>query len=177
MLSSTVLLLVPFAAAGLTLAFVLPILARLYKRCTADEITPEWLESFSPSSYYPMEGLLAEEDFRFLSRQPGFDLSLYKKLRRERLSIFRQYLTRLILDFNRLHTAARLLLSHGSEDRSDLVSHLVVLKAKFSLAVIQAEFSYLLCRIGFRSLAARGMIARLEEMNAQLSSISSAQFA
>jgi len=57
-----------------------------------EEITPEWLENFSTSVYHPMEGLLADEDFRFLSRQPGFDLSLYRKLRRERLRIFRQYL-------------------------------------------------------------------------------------
>lgn len=177
MMSSTVVLLIPFAAAALTLLFVLPIIVKLYRRCNIEEITSEWLESFSPSSYYPMQGLLSEEDFRFLSRQPGFDLSLYKKLRRERLHIFRQYLTRLILDFNRLHTAARILLSHGHEDQSQLVKHLVWLKVKFSLAVVQAECSYVLCCIGFRSLAVRAMILRLEEMSAQLSSISAAQFA
>ena len=177
MMSPTVALLIPFAAAVLSLMFVLPIVLKLYRRCNADEITSEWLDSFSPSSYYPMQGLLAKEDFCFLSRQPGFDLSLYKKLRRERLLIFRQYLRRLIVDFNRLHTAARILLAHGHEDQSHLVSQLVWLKMKFSLAVIQAEFSYLLCCIGFRSLAARAMIMRLEEMNARLGSISAAQFA
>ena len=172
----TAVFVIPFAAVALLLAFVLPVVLKLWRRSNAEEITAEWLQDFSPSSYYPMQSLLAEEDFRFLSRQPGFDFSLYKKLRRERLHIFRQYLSRLILDFNRLHTAARMLLAHGHEDHSDLVTQLIWLKAKFSLAVIQAEFSYLLCRVGFHSLAARGVILRLEEMSAQLSSISTAQF-
>lgn len=177
MLSPTVVFLIPFAAAVLSLMFVLPIVVKLYRRCPVEEITSEWLESFSPSSYYPMQGLLAEEDFSFLSRQPGFDLSLYKKLRRDRLLIFRQYLRRLIVDFNRLHAAARIVLAHGHEDQSHLVSQLVWLKIRFSLAVVQAEFSYVLCCIGFRSLAARAMILRLEEMNARLSSLSATQFA
>lgn len=175
---STVLLCIPLAAVGLSLAFLWPVAWKLYRRCNAAEITAEWLESFSAATYYPMQELLAEEDFRFLSRQPGFDLSLYKKLRRERLRIFRQYVNRLVLDFNRLHTIARVLLAQGSNDRSDLVSRLVWLRIKFSFAVVQAEFSYVLCLVGFRALAARAMIARLEQMSEQLSSISAAsQFA
>lgn len=174
---TTVLLLIPLAVVGLGLAFVMPITGKLYRRCNAEDITAEWLEDFSPSSYYPMEGLLEEEDFRFLSRQPGFDLSLYRKLRRERLHIFKQYLNRLILDFNRLHTAAKILLAHGHEDRSDLVTRLIWLKVKFSGAVLHAEFSYALCHLGFRSLAVQAMILRLEEMSAQLNSISATQFA
>jgi hypothetical protein len=162
---------------GLSLVFVAPILFKLYRGCRIEEITPEWLESFSPASYYPMQGLLAEEDFQFLSRQPGFDLSLYKKLRRERLHIFRQYLSRLILDFNRLHTAARVLLAHADQDRSDLLARLIYLKLRFSLAVIHAEASYVFCCVGFRSLAVRAVILRLEEMSAQLNSISATQFA
>lgn len=174
---TTVVLLIPFTVVGLSLAFVMPIVCKLYRRCNAGEIPAEWLQDFSPSSYYPMEGLLAEEDFRFLSRQPGFDLSLYRKLRRERLHIFKQYLSRLILDFNRLHTIARLVLARSHEDRSDLLARLVWLKMKFSLAVIHAEFSYALCCIGFRSLAAQSVILRLEEMNAHLGAISATQFA
>ena len=127
--------------------------------------------------YYPMEGLLADEDFRFLSRKPGFDLSLYRKLRRERLYIFRQYLSRLILDFNRLHTAARLLVAHGHEDRSDLLTQLMWLKLRFSVAVVRAQLSYLICCLGFRSLAVRAVILRLEDMNAQWSVILASQAA
>lgn len=124
-----------------------------------------------------MRGLLSSEDFAFLSRQPGFDLSLYRKFRRERLHIFRQYLSRLIVDFNRLHTTACVLMAHSDQDRSDLLTRLVRVKLRFTVAVLQTEASYLLCCMGSRTLAVRGLILRLEEMNAHLTAISSAQIA
>lgn len=176
-MSSTALILVPMVSCGLSLLLVAPILFKLYRRCEIEEITPEWLESFCPSSYYPMQGLLAEEDFRFLAQQPGFDFSLYRKLRRERLHIFHQYLNRIIRDFNRLHATARALLAHGREDRSEMVGQLMLLKLKFSMAAIQAEFSYVLCCVGFRSLAARAMIMHLEQMSTQLTVITAASAA
>lgn len=156
---------------------ILPVLRKLLKPCKIEEISADWLESFSPSAYYPMQGLLGDEDFHFLSRQPGFDLSLYKKLRRDRLHIFRQYLNRLIIDFNRLHTAARFLLAQSSEDHSDLALHLIWVKVRFSMAVVRVEGSYLLCYFGLRSLAVRALISHLEEMSAQLTAISAGQFA
>lgn len=124
-----------------------------------------------------MEGLLADEDFTFLSRQPGFDLSLYRKLRRERLRIFRQYLTRMISDFNRLHLVTRTLIAQSPDDRSELFGKLIRLKLRFSVALIRAEASYLLCRFGLSSLPVRGLILHLEEMHAQLSAVSGAQTA
>jgi hypothetical protein len=167
----------PLLLLAVAAAFVAPILGKLYSTCRIEEVTPEWLENFSTAVYHPMEGLLADEDFTFLSRQPGFDLSLYRKLRRERLRIFRQYLTRLISDFNRLHLVTRVLIAQSSEDRSDLVSKLIWLKVRFSLALIRAEASYVLCRLGLSSLAVRALIVHLEEMHAQLSAVSAAQAA
>ena len=176
-MSTATFILIPLATCGLTLLLVAPILVKLCRRCRVEDITQEWLDNFSPSMYYPMEGLLADEDFRFLSCQPGFDLSLYRKLRRERLHIFRQYLCRLILDFNRLHTAARLLVAHGHEDRSDLVTQLMWLKLRFSVAVVRTRLSYLICCLGFRSLAVRAVILRLEDMDAQWGAILASQAA
>lgn len=174
---NSALILTPVFVLGIALWFFAPSLFKLYKRCGVEEITPEWLENFSTTSYYPMRGLLSSEDFAFLSRQPGFDLSLYRKFRRERLYIFRQYLSRLILDFNRLHTAACVLMAHSDQDRSDLLTRLVRVKLRFTVAVLQTEASYLLCCMGSRTLAVRGLILRLEEMNAHLTAISSAQIA
>jgi hypothetical protein len=170
----SVFLFTPLLLLALAAAFVLPVLGKLCRTCRIEEITPEWLENFSTSVYHPMEGLLAEEDFRFLSRQPGFDLSLYRKLRRERIRIFRQYLTRLISDFNRLHLVTRMLVARSTDDRSDLVLKLIWLKVRFSMALIHVEASYWLCRIGLGSLAARALILHLEEMHAQLSAVSAA---
>ncbi len=171
------LLFTPLLLCAVAVAFAIPFLAKLYRRCRIEEITPEWLESFSVAAYRPMEGLLAEEDFRFLSGQPGFDLSLYRKLRRERLRIYRQYLSRLVSDFNRLHLLIRLLIARTPEDRSELVSKLIWLKIRFSLALIQAEASYILCLFGLRSLAVRNLILQIEAMHAQLSAASAFQAA
>jgi hypothetical protein len=167
----TAIFLVPLLILGASLVLLAPVLARLFRRCEMTEITPEWLKDFSVSAYYPMQGLLSDEDFHFLVRQPGFDFSLYRKLRRERLLIFHQYSRRLVSDFNRLHTAARFLIARGQEDRSDLMMRLFKLKMRFSFAVLQSEISYLCCRIGIGTLVARNMIARLEEMSLELNSL------
>ena len=169
---SSVAVLAPLLLGAITLGLFFPILRSVCRKASVEELTSEWLESFSVATYYPMQRLLSDEDFRFLSTQPGFDVSLYRKLRRERLHIFRQYLLRLIVDFNRLHMAARLILARSNRDRSDVVIKLMGLKLRFSLAVLEAECSYLLCRIGFRFIAARRLIVALEDMSLQLAAVS-----
>jgi hypothetical protein len=150
------------------LAFLGPVLFRLSRRCQLSELTTEWLESFDASSYEAMEGLLAPEDFQFLSRQPGFDSSLFTKLRRERIRIFRQYLNRLIVDFNRLHRAAMLAISQGSEDRSDLVWKLMSLRLHFWVAIMRVETSYLVCRFSARPVAVNGILQHVRDMRFEL---------
>lgn len=161
----------------LAMAIVIPVLFRLYRRSSLEEITPEWLESFSATTYEPMQRLLNAEDFNFLKRQPGYDLAVVQRLRRERLRIFRQYLNRVVVDFNRLHLAARILVAHSQEDRSALLSHLMALKFRFGLAAIQAEFNYMLCCIGYSTISVRALLARLEEMSTQLNALSTANAA
>ena len=157
---------------GLSLVLCLPVLFKLLKSSSFEEITPEWLANFSVSSYYPMQNLLADEDFRFLSRQPGFDPSLYRKLRRERMMIFQQYLSRLIRDFNRLHTTARVLVGNGTEDRSDLLSRLISLKLRFMFAVLCTQFSYFGCYVGLKTIRVQSAISYLETMAKEVSTVS-----
>lgn len=165
------LILTPILLFLLSLAFILPILLRLHRSCGRDKVATEWLVNFSAEPYRPMEALLDHEDFAFLTSQPGFDLALYKKLRRERLRIFRQYLNRLILDFNRLHAGALGLLALAPGDNSQVFGRLVKLKWSFSLAVLRAEGNYLLCCAGYRTLTVQALILRLEEMTTQTSAI------
>jgi hypothetical protein len=153
------------------LLFLLPVLARLLRQCHLSDVTPEWLDSFSPRVYQPMEFLLAEEDFEFLVRQPGFEASLCKKLRRERIWIFRQYLNRLIADFNRLHVYARGLITQSQVDQSNLLARLVWLRMRFSITVLRVEASLLLSYFGFRPRVVSQAIARLDEMNGYLRAI------
>ena len=167
----SVLILIPLLATAAFLVLVAPVLFRLVQPCRVNEIAPDWLDRFNPSTYYPMRALLAHDDFRFLASQPGFDLSLYRKLRRDRMVIFRQYLRCMIGDFNRLHSLARLLIAHSQSDQSALVSRLFFLRLRFSASVLQAEISYLFCYLGFHTLAVQQTIDALEDMNRELHSI------
>jgi hypothetical protein len=169
---SYVLFLAPVLLFAFTLAFILRMAIKLLWGGEARAATPEWFATFSMANYDPMEALLREEDFEFLSRQPGFDLALYKKLRRERLRIFRQYMNRLIADYHRLHAVARVLLADSSYDRSDTLLRLVLLRANFAAAVFRAEGNYLLCCLGFRTLEVRALLVRLQQLNAQVAAMS-----
>lgn len=162
-------------AVCLVLVFVARILRKLYRNCSVDELTPEWAENFSVSYYAPMVGLLSDEDFQFLARQPGFDFTLRRKLRRERLAIFRGYLQKLVSDFNRLHLAIRLIIARQPQDHSDIVSQLIWLKIRFSLSLMRVEFSYLLCWLGVRTIHVSSLVCYLEEMSAKMQALSALQ--
>jgi hypothetical protein len=151
------------------LVFAVPVIVRLLRPCRTSEITAEWLENFQASSYDPMNGLLDADDFQFLTRQPGFDSSLVRKLRRDRLNIFRQYLNRLVADFNRLHKVAIIVVAQTNKDNSEVFMRLIKLRLRFSLTVLQVEFSYLLCRLGAGSLSVGALLAQFDEMASQLS--------
>lgn len=148
-----------------------PVLRRLLRRTTIEDVTPEWVESFSVERYRPMLGLLGNEDFAFLSRQPGFDPSIYKKLRRERLAIFEQYLSRLILDFKKLHATARYFVARSEVDRSDVAMKLVRLRWAFSMNVVEVHLQLQLCRLGIGTVEPRMVVAKLQQMSEQLSAL------
>jgi hypothetical protein len=161
---------------GLGLGATVPVLRRLYRKPHLDEITPEWLEGFSLDRYRSMSSLLSVDDFAFLSRQPGFDLSLYKKLRRERLAIFRQYLDRLISDFNRLHVTARALVVSSPKDSSEIAAKLIAVQFEFYKAVFRTEFSYRLCCLGLCTVDVKFLLEPLQALSEQLTELAVPEF-
>jgi len=154
-----VLILVPI------IAFLVPVLIRLLRSSQPSELTTEWFESFHLSSYAPMKGLLAQDDFQFLSRQPGFDRSLHRKLRRDRLRIFREYLNRLIADYNRLDMLANFLVTQANEDQSELFARLLALRFNFRLATLRVEFSYALCCLGARTVSIGSILQQIDAIS------------
>lgn len=156
------------------LLFLSPVFIRLLRQCHLEEIPPDWLESFSPAAYQPMEMLLAEDDFNFLVRQPGFEASIGKKLRQDRVRIFRQYLNRLISDFNRLHVYSRFLISGSRVDQSSLIWRLVWLRVRFSITVIRLELSLTMAYFGLQPRLASSVVAQLGEMTTCLYSLRTA---
>lgn len=163
---SAPLVIAPLLLLVTVLAFLVPVLAKLFRQCHLTEITPDWLESFSPATYRPMEMLLADEDFNFLVSQPGFEASIGKKLRQDRVRIFRQYLHRLISDFNRLDVVTRHLISQNKQsDQSAALARLIRLRIRFSLTVLRLELSLALAYFGFKPKSVGEVIAQLTEMS------------
>ncbi|MGH9667267.1 MAG: hypothetical protein ACRD9L_22830 [Bryobacteraceae bacterium] len=154
-------------SAGLGLIF-LALLVRM--RFSAVQPPPEtsWLNGFSLARYRVMERLLSEADFTFLAAQPGYRPSLAKNLRRERRKIFRTYLRNLARDFRRLHSIARWMIAHGSEDRSDLALRLMKQQAVFFLAWSAIEVRLAL-HIG--TVDVRALVGSLDGLSRQVGSL------
>ncbi len=140
----------------------------LFSRTTVLTFDPLWLEEFSVSKYRPMMRLLSEDDYAFLADQSGFDKKISSRLRSERRRIFRAYLRSLVRDFNRLYFCAKLMASHASEDRSDVLVKLVRQKFTFSFAVAAVEARLLLHTLGFGVVDVRNLINALDQTRSQL---------
>src|SRR5262249_19677529 len=95
--------------------------------------------AFSPERYEPMVRLLADDDFEFLEKQPGYRPEIGAKLRRERREIFRLYLKELARDFQSLHAAARKLVAECPEQHAELVGLLMRQQVTFWKALAGIE--------------------------------------
>jgi len=166
-LTSSILLVLAIVL-GPSAVVLVPMLRRFFFKQAIGEITPQWLEEYSPDRYRSMANLLANDDFSFLLRQPGFELKLYRKLRRERLAIFRQYLDRLVLDFRRLHLTARMLTAQNREDSTEIAQRLFKLQLDFNLALMRTEFEYSLCRYGLATVHVQRLIEPLRSLSEAL---------
>ncbi|MEZ5403428.1 MAG: hypothetical protein R2729_27350 [Bryobacteraceae bacterium] len=67
---------------------------------------------FSPMDYHPFARILDSEDVLFLRAQPGYTVSLERRLVRQRRRVAQLYLRQLGDDFRSLHAAARALALH-----------------------------------------------------------------
>jgi hypothetical protein len=159
------------AVIGLALAYML---RSLRNPATITECDFDWLSEFSTSKYRPMLRLLAEDDFKFLEAQEGYEPSIGKRLRTERLKIFRGYLRNLIRDYHRLHLAARLILVYAPEDRSDLAAQLVRCRVEFAINLAKLEFDLFLYSLGIGAVDVRALLGSLDSLQSRIASASSA---
>lgn len=89
--------------------------------------------------YRPMERLLSEEDFTFVSSQPNISPLMLKRMRAERRRIFREYLRALSVDFSRLTFRLREIMVDSPHSREDLAASILKARVLFSLAVLMVE--------------------------------------
>lgn len=159
------------AGAGvfLVLAVVLLLLARRVLASGRDhDVSPEWLRSFSTARYRPMERVLAEDDFRFLASQCGYEPRIERKLRAARRRVFRQYLRCLRKDFARLEACLRWLMVHSPVDRPDLARVLRRYKFAFLCALVGAEARLLLHGFGLQPADAGRLVGVLDLLRGEL---------
>lgn len=158
---------------ALVLAVVLGLLVRsLVKQNSTDhrsnQWSADWFEGFSATAYRPMKRLLADEDFRFLSKQPGYTPEMGRHLRKERRLVFRGYLRNLTKDFNRLYSGATILLVYSEVDRPELASSLLGIRANFYYALFRVHVRLAMHVVGFEMVDVTPMLQPLEFLQVQV---------
>ena len=130
---------------------------------------------FPPASahrYQPMLRLLSEEDLAMVAGNKA----LRKKLKRERLAIFRGYLRCLTKDYARLLAGVRLAMVNSTVDRPDLARALVVNKILFAIALYRIEIRLFAHTFGLAKVDVSGLVEAMENLRAQASFASPAPF-
>ena len=163
-------------ALAVVLAAVLGLLVRSLARQNSTQQNMNqwslgWFDEFSASTYHPMTRLLSEDDFRFLSRQPGYTPELGNRLRKERRLVFRAYLRNLIRDFNRLYSGAAILIVYSETDRAELASSLLRIRANFYYALGLVHFRLALHFFGVEMVDVTPMLQSLEFLQVQVRSL------
>lgn len=156
--------------AFLIVAFTL-LFGRLASRLDQQASTAEWFENFSLDSFSPMERLLDQSDFEFLSRQTGYRPEIGARLLKERKRLFLGYLRLLNGDFNQLLRIARLMIVHSTEDRAAFAKVLWRQQVTFYLAICAVRVRVALYPLGWASLDVSKLIRALENMRDQVAQL------
>lgn len=141
---------------GIVLAFiVMAALAYVIKRIRSNESLPataEWISELETDRYRPMLRLLADDDLNFLRSQPGFTPAMAKRLRAQRIRLFRDYLGNLENDFNRVCSLLKVILVQSNEDREDLAGLILRNQITFVLGMVRIRASIMLYSLGICSI-------------------------
>jgi len=144
------------------------ILRQLLSPARHHEVSVDWLSSFSISRYKAMERLFSEADFEFLKSQKGYHPSISRRLRRQRCTIFRSYLSCLKRDFGRLEAALMLCMAASRADRPDLAKAVLKRRLVFTWAVYCAEYRLVLYGLGLGTVDVSGLVGSLSGMRVEL---------
>lgn len=147
---------------------------RQVERATDDAVDSG---AFSIHRYQPMEHLLSEYDFAFLSSQPGYTPEIGARWKRERRHIFRLYLKDLKRDFLRLHAQARVIAAGADAESAELVGTLMRQQITFWRAMAGLELRLALRGAGIGKIDVRPLLEMLEAMRADLARLNAPQAA
>lgn len=159
----------PFIGLSGTLAWIR---LRTRREAETETLNPT---TFSMERYQPMERLLCEDEFLFLTRMPGYRPEMGRKWKRDRRRLFRLYLNELGYDFEMLHRDARTLVtglvaSEGAPSGS-LIGVLLKQKMVFWRAMAAVDVRLTLDSIGVGSVDVRPLLQLVEAMHAELAHV------
>lgn len=139
---------------------------RAYRR--SSQTDDHFADGFSPARYEPMARLLSADDLDFLRGIPGRGPELAARWERDRRRIFRQYLSDLASDFQRLHADARALVAQSPEQYSGLVD--VLVRQQFTFWRLRAgiELRLVLSRLGIGQIDTERLVGAIEAMRAEI---------
>ncbi len=134
-------------------------------------VTAEWISELSTDRYRPMVRLLDSTDIQFLRSQPGYTRQMESRLRAQRCQIFRGYLRCLNLDFQRVATALKIVMSQSENDRPDLAAALVHHQLRFAVGMQVVRFRLFLFQYGIGSVNVMNLLNVFDFMRVELGSL------
>jgi hypothetical protein len=134
-------------------------------------VTAEWINELSIDRYRPMMRLLDSDDIRFLRSQPGYSPEMESHLRIQRSRVFRGYLRCLEMDFQRVATALKIIMSQSEQDRGDLAAVLVQHQIQFALGMQLVRARLLLYQWGIGRVDVASLLRNFDIMRIELGSM------
>jgi hypothetical protein len=123
--------------------------------------------------YQPMLRLLSPDDEAFVSANK----SLAKKLKKQRMQIFREYLACLSGDYGRLLAGVRSAMASSGVDRPDLAAAVAKNEAMFALAVCRVEYRLFLHSLGVGTVDVSGLVDGIAALRNQVAAFNPAMSA
>ena len=122
-----------------------------------------WWTEFNPDRYDAMARLLCREDAQFLRTLPGFHPGMEKRLRRQRIQVFKAYLREIGMDFHRLHAlGSGMALSSMSPD---MHNELFRQRVRFGRAVWRIRLELIAYRFGLGEVDPSTLVDSLRVTN------------
>jgi hypothetical protein len=131
-------------------------------------VTTDWLDDLSFERYRLMLRLLAEEDQRFLRKQPGFSPRMAARFRTQRCQFVRGYIRSMQVDFGRICATSKVVMVQSQQDRPDLASALVRSQITFKFGLAAAQFRLFLYRWGLGRVEVTSFLKVVEQMRLEL---------
>ena len=120
--------------------------------------------------YRPMERLLADEDFQYVSTRPDVGPGVLKQMRADRRRIFRLYLRSISADFSDLTGRLRAIMVDSPHSREDLAATILKSRVFFvaTLVLIEGRLFLHACGLYPIRISPRDLIEGLTQMQREL---------